>query len=70
MFPENLFRGPVVNSYHIRSVRRGLSPPNPTLVTMSTTEVRREVTHANGVPPPDSDLPVRDYSGSAVLVVY
>jgi hypothetical protein len=29
---------------------------------MSTTEVRREVTHANGVPPPDVDLPVRDYS--------
>jgi hypothetical protein len=31
---------------------------------MSTTEVRREVTHANGVPPPDLDLPVRDYSDS------
>ena len=29
---------------------------------MSTTEVRREVIHANGVPPPDLDLPVRDYS--------
>jgi hypothetical protein len=31
---------------------------------MSTTEVRREVTHANGVPPPDLDLPVRGYSDS------
>ena len=27
---------------------------------MSTTEERREVTHANGVPPPDLDLPVRE----------
>jgi hypothetical protein len=34
----------------------------PTLLAMSTTEVRREVIHANGIPPPDLDLPVRDYS--------
>jgi len=27
---------------------------------MSRTEVRREVNHANGIPPPDLDLPVRD----------
>jgi len=33
---------------------------------MFTTEVRREVTHANGVPPPDLDLPVRGYLTQAL----
>ena len=32
-----------------------------------STEVRREVTHANGVPPPNLDLPVRDYTLPALV---
>ena len=37
---------------------------------MSMTEERREVTHANGVPPPDLDLPVRDYTDYARVIDY
>jgi hypothetical protein len=36
---------------------------------MSTTEVRDEPYHANGIPPPNLDLPVRDDPALA-LVTY
>lgn len=37
---------------------------------MSTTEVHEETSHANGIPPPNLDLPVRDDLPALALVTY